>query len=210
VLPPPARRPLEPEAAAVDQFDVLGPAQDTPHGFREQDLAALGLSRDAGSGIHRLPKQVRLLLDSLSRVQADAHPHLLVGVLTVVLLQRPLDAHCAGHGLSGRGEGHHEAVAQGLHLVAAVLLDLPAHQLPLGAKYCLRSLVAPAGHQVGGGFNVREEDGDCALRKLVGHNGRPPLRQRTELFFIRRRKSNERYSPPRWIRLTHLNKELRT
>ena len=95
----------------------------------------------------------------------------LVGWLpAVVLCQRPLDARGAGHGPPRRGESHHEAVAQRLHLVAAVLLDLLAHQFPLGAQYLLRGFIAPTGRQVGGAFDVREQDGDCAFGKLLGHD----------------------------------------
>ena len=158
---------------AVDQLDVLSPAQYTPHGFREKDLAAPGLGGDAGGGVHSFPEQVRLLSDRLACVQADTDLHLLVGVLAVVLLQCPLDADGAGYGLSRRGEGHHEAVAQGLDLVAAVLLDLPSHKVKVGVNNLLGSAVAPTRPQIGGAFHVGEEDSDGAFRELVCHRSHP-------------------------------------
>jgi hypothetical protein len=43
-----------------------------------------------------------------------------------------------------RGESDHEAIADGLHLVAAVLLDLHTHQLALAARDLLPGFVTPA------------------------------------------------------------------
>ena len=90
-----------------------------------------------------------------------------------VLVQRPLDADGAGYGPSRGSEGHHEAVAQGLRFVAAVPLDLSAHQLPLGAKYLLRGFITPASRRVGGAFDIREQDGDGAFGKPLGHGSQP-------------------------------------
>src|SRR3990170_7834643 len=84
----------------------------------------------------------------------------------VPLRERALDANGTGHGLARRAKGDHEAVAQGLDLVAAVLLHLPPHQLPLNAQYLLRGFVAPTGRQVSGADNVRKQDGDRAFRQL--------------------------------------------
>ncbi len=90
-----------------------------------------------------------------------------------MLLQRPLDADGAGYSLSRGGEGYHEAVAQALHLMAAVLLDLLAREVALGTHYLLRGLVAPTGRQVGGADDICEEHGDGAFWKLLGHGGQP-------------------------------------
>jgi hypothetical protein len=57
--------------------------------------------------------------------------------------------------------------------VAAVPFDLPTDQLPLGAKYLLRGFIAPTGRQVGRAFDVCEQDGDSAFRKLVSHGSQP-------------------------------------
>jgi hypothetical protein len=80
-----------------------------------------------------------------------------------VVLQGPLDADGAGHSPPCGRKGHHEAVAYRLDLVAAVRLDLLTHQLPLAAQYLLCGLIAPTRRQVGGAFDVGEEDGDGAF-----------------------------------------------
>ncbi len=54
-------------------------------------------------------------------------------------------------------------------------LDLLTHELPLGAQHLLRSFIAPAGREVSGAFNVREQDGDGAFGKLLSHDGQPLL-----------------------------------
>ena len=50
-----------------------------------------------------------------------------------------------------------------LNFVAAVLLHLPPHQLPLGTQYVLGGLVTLTGRQVGGAHDIREQDGDGAF-----------------------------------------------
>jgi hypothetical protein len=44
------------------------------------------------------------------------------------------------------------------------------HKLPLGAQDLLRGFIAPTGRQVGGAFDVREQDGDGAFGKLLSHD----------------------------------------
>ena len=169
VQPPPLGEALQAKAAPVDELEVLCRPDDGPDGFGHQDLAAFGLGYDPGGSVHRRAEQVPLLPDSLSRVEADAHLHLLVRVPTVVLLQRSLDGDGTFNGLASRGEGHHEAIPYGLDLLAAVLRDLLSDQLEVGVNNLMGGRVAPARPQAGGADDVSEEDGDGALRKLAGH-----------------------------------------
>src|SRR3990172_1103676 len=141
----------------------------------------IGEVGEAGAiGIHRLPEQVVLLPDDLARVQADADHHLVTRRLAaVVLLERALDADGAGNGPARRAEGDHEAVAQRLHLAAAVLFHLLPHELLVRAQDIPRSLITPARGQAGGALDVREQDGDGAFGQLFGHSapypyGAPP------------------------------------
>jgi hypothetical protein len=55
-----------------------------------------------------------------------------------------------------------------------MLLDLLPHQLPLGTQDLLGSLISPTGGQVGRAFDIREEDGDGAFGKLLGHRALYP------------------------------------
>jgi len=91
IQPPAFGKALEPEQASIVERVCLVGAQ-LPHQIRGQDLTAGGLGHDPGRRVHRLSVDRPVALGRLPVMEPDPHPHLTVGIGTVVLLQGPLDA----------------------------------------------------------------------------------------------------------------------
>ena len=161
--------PLQPVPPPVGEGQLRGHAGQLPDHLRDEDLPAGGLGGDPGRGVDRLTVEVVRLGDDLAGVQPDAD--LEIGKVGAPLGQRPLDGHGAGQGTPGRSEGHHEPVPQRLDLDAAVGLHLVPHQLLVAPEELLGGMVAVAGAEVGGGFDVGEEDGDRAAGQGLQPSG---------------------------------------
>ncbi len=67
-------------------------------------------------------------------MQACANLGLLAGFIAVVFCQRSLKGDGTIHGAPCRGKGNHEAVADGINLVAAVLLYVRAYKSEMLAQ----------------------------------------------------------------------------
>jgi hypothetical protein len=164
---------LEPEAAAIAKGE-LGPGPgELTHDLRNEDLSPLGPGRDARRGVHRLAEEVVALDRHLPGVDTDPDHHLLAGGELVPLVEPLLDGDGAGQRLSGRDEGHHEAIAEGLYLPAVVLFHAAPNDLFMGAENPVGSGVAPLGAQIRGALNIAEQDRQRAFGEPLVH-GRPP------------------------------------
>src|SRR5207245_7564593 len=130
-------------------------SEDASHGVRHQDLPTRRLRHNAGGRVHSFPEQIAILPDDLTGVQAGTHPDVVLGgVRAVVFIQKPLDTDSAVDGGAGGSERGHETVAHSLYLMAPVLVELTAHELPVCLQTSVRSLVAAARPQGGRPFDV--------------------------------------------------------
>ncbi len=95
----------------------------------------------------------------------ETHPHREghVGVGLVVLLDRPLDGDCGADRLVGRGEQGHEPVSEGFGLHRTGDLQPGADQVVVEADDLVGDGVTDPDPEVGGAFQIREQDREGAL-----------------------------------------------
>ena len=125
-------------------------AEHGPDGLRYEDLTTGGFGHDASGGVDGLAEQVAVFVDDFARIQTDADTDVVLGrTRAVILVEAALDADRAVNGRARRSEGDHEAVARGLHFVAAVLSNLSAHELALPLQEGMRRVVAAARPEIG-------------------------------------------------------------
>ena len=185
--PEPVGEAFEPVPSPVGEGQLRATAGQLADHLRDEDLPAGGPGSDPCRGVDRLTVEIVRLGDDLAGVHPDAD--LEIGEIGAPLGQRPLDGHGAGQGPPGRSEGHHEPVPQRLDLHAAIGGHLGAHHLLVASEELLGGMVAVAGAEVGGGFDVGEEDGDRAAgqgsqvgRRCRPRRGRGSRRRRRRFF----------------------------
>jgi len=105
-----------------------------PHHVGNKDLSPIGESDEASGDHHRRSEEVLVLLDGAPAVEPDPNLKPSTWMLTVVLCDRPLDVHGASDSVHNIAEGHHEPVALGLDLMAAVFGYLFAQDGVVQAK----------------------------------------------------------------------------
>src|SRR6266516_1483404 len=145
---------LRDELPAVGEEEAFPDAQPA-HRVRHQDLPTLRLSGDAGCEDDGGAKEVAVLFDRLTRVQADAYGQR----LTLTLSEGTLESNGALDSPRHRPERSHEAVASSLQLCAAILLQGIANDRFVLTEHSPTALVAESGHHLGVADEVSEEDG---------------------------------------------------
>ncbi len=161
--PPPVREALEPEHPAVGEPGVAQRAGQVVDQLRYEDLAALGLVRDPGGGVDRHSLGVPGGLHHVAAVQPDPDRDPLVRVRLVVLLDRPLDGNRGLDGLIGRGEEAHEPVTERLGFDRPGDAETGADALVMHPDHLVGGAVTEPDSEIGGAFEVGEEDGQGPL-----------------------------------------------
>src|SRR5207302_2599380 len=123
VQPPAVGESLQLVPAAEVELHLRDRSDQLAHDLGNQDLAALGLARDAGRDVDGGAENVAGLLDHLTGVEADADAQLPFGVLFAVLADRLLDVERALDAVARRAEADHETVAETLDPASRVLAD---------------------------------------------------------------------------------------
>src|SRR5438270_8923398 len=121
---PPVRESLELVAAADRKLHLGCRPHELAHDVGDEDLAASGLARDAGSDVDRRAEDVTGLFDHLASVEADADPELAFRVLLAVFRDCLLDVECALHAVARGAEADHESVPEPFDPAPGVLGDL--------------------------------------------------------------------------------------
>ena len=121
--PPAVWESLELVAAPEVELHLGGGADELADNFGNEDLSALGLSRNASRDVDRRAEDVAGFFDHLACVEADADLELPFRVLLAVFGDRALDVDRAFHAVTRRPEADHEAVAETFDPAAAVLRD---------------------------------------------------------------------------------------
>src|SRR6266508_1166828 len=138
-------------AAAVGELDV-GPLHQVAHRARDQHLARTGKARDPRSDVHCDPGEVVATQLALAGVDAGADFQAdVAGILG--------DGAGAFDGPSGPVEGGEEAVAGGVHLLAAKASELTADHVVVGVEQLLPAPVAESGRLFGRPDDVGEQHG---------------------------------------------------
>jgi len=102
-------------------------------------------------------------------MEADAHlEQVLLPRLLVVEAYRLLHHYGTGQGIDGAGEGHHQTIAQVLHLLAVASGDGFAQEAEVRLAQALGLVVTQLVEQLGRADEVGEEKGNGAARGL-GH-----------------------------------------
>ena len=133
-----------------------------------EDLAGAGAIAEAAGGDDGGAEVVAFVAQRVAGVDADADRDALASDGTA---RRLLHRDRAADGVGGGSEGDHQAVAERLHLGAAVGADGVAEELVVGLEDALGVVVAGALHQLGRADEVGEEDGRRG-GALGGHSGR--------------------------------------
>ena len=116
--------PLEAERTRLGQSGTVS-APSTPDRVRDEDLLALSRAADPGGDMHALTGVVATLLRRLRRMEPDPHPWR-EAVLAPMTGEAALDVHRAIDPVASPLEGHEEAVAGVVDLLAAVLRRTPS------------------------------------------------------------------------------------
>ena len=154
----------------VDVVDRLDPAGDVARRLRDEDLTRARRRTDAGSQVHRPPEEVAAFLDRLAGVDADADGDPGPRLVPIRLAQGQLDRDRADDRAFRGREGDHEAVALGLHDLAAERLDLLADDRVVLLENLERGLVAVLVGVLREAPDVAEEEGDGGV-ELPRHRG---------------------------------------
>jgi hypothetical protein len=173
-------KPLEVMQTPVHEVGGLDPARHEPRRLRDEDLARPGLGANARGQVHRAAEEVPTLLDRLTGVDADAERDA-DGLRLAGGLQRALNGDRALDGGAGRPEGHHEAVALGLHHVTAGQLHLAPHDAVVVLEHAEGRLVPVLLGVFGEPADVAEEDGDGGPQREGGPGGGGVARRRPVL-----------------------------
>ena len=129
---------------------------------RDQDLPACRLVRDPRREGDVEPEEIASLPGHLTGVEADPHAHgRVLGKLS--LCQGPLDLDRARERGRHRLEGHHEAVALGLHDLAALSPDLAANDRVVLLEETEPGLVAQPLVERGRALDIGEHEGDGSV-----------------------------------------------
>jgi len=144
--------------AAVVAEEVGLASDEVADGVGDEDLAAVGEAHDAGGLDHGGAVEVVVFFDRLASVHADADADRGAGGVEVGA-DGLLHGDGGVEGAGSRGEAGHEAVAHGLDLGAAVCAQGVAGQALVLAQDVAGLGVAEVVGEVGGGFDVGEEDG---------------------------------------------------
>ena len=150
------REPLQVERPAVTKRERLFAHEQARDQGATEDLPTVGVIAEPAGDHDRRAEVVALLALHLADVQADADREPLArGAPTRRLLHRDR----AAHGVGGRGEHRHQAIAEPLHLLAAMRGHTALEQSVVRSEDALRLLVAGAREQLGGVHEIGEQQG---------------------------------------------------
>ena len=141
-------------------------AQQLPSRLRKQDLAAVSRGAHSRCTVDAEADVPLVGGDRLCGVDADPHADVFVRA-------GALHQSSSGNRVARARKGDEERVALRVHLVPALLLEDHPCELTVVQENA-RELVAELLQQPSRTLDVREEEGDCATRKL-GH--RPMMRR---------------------------------
>lgn len=140
------------------------------HRPRDTEPSGLGEPLHPRGDVHALPVNPLALHHHVTKVDADAELHLLLGGdICVAGLQLPLDLDRAGDSLHHAWKIRQEVVTHGVHDPPPVLADKPPHGIPVGVQRLHGRGLGP-GHEPAISNRVGTQDGgQLTLGGVGGH-----------------------------------------
>ena len=156
---------LQFEFAEIAERERLTAGEQRLDDGAAEDLAGTRAIAQPARGHDSGAEVVAFVAQRVAGVDADADGDALASDGAA---RRLLHRDRTAYGISGGRERHHEAVAERLHLGAAVGADGITQELVVSFEDALGVVVAGALHQLGGADEVGEEDG-CGGSAFGGH-----------------------------------------
>ena len=161
--PPPVGEALQLVASSNRELHLRHGSDQLADDLRDEDLAAPGLTRNAGRDVDGSPEDVARLLHHLAGVEADADPDLSLRVLLAVRRDRRLNVERAFHAVPHGAEADHESVAEALDPAACVVGNLLVDDRLVGLHDLVRLGETSGREHPGRVLDVGEHDGHGSL-----------------------------------------------